>query len=442
MAIVIRSKTSAYSPSGTISLTIPPTIPGSVLFVCVNMRSPTGAVVLANLNGTLPDLANVVSNHAAVAGNCTLWTLANYNDNTSYFSVDIQCQDNFGNAGNPVPFFVIAYEITGLDTAQFPNVAWRSDLEGTGNVAVGDAITLDSGDPRFSSNPSIFFADCGTDSTDVSAAAAPWVTDVINVNGVNQGFSYLIADGTGTYTPSYPLTGTVNFVVLTAAFFGSPGAPPPPPPPPPPELKPCAPLASSGNPVNGVFVEDLSLFIIPATSLYKDLIPFSAITVNESHVEGRSAVILDFNNSEGVYSRDMGTIFTWPVFSETILDVWQPSVIPMDGEVYDRLSYHCLMTSLGTVGWQHAREMNIAYAAPAGLTLLLQFDQWPDITLSLPASVNEIKQKLTLPPNKFKLVEVFLSSPSPFKLWTNDLEMKIKQWGSAEPYRVARPVAG
>ncbi len=207
--------------------------------------------------------------------------------------------------------------------------------------------------------------------------------------------------------------------------------------------QPCAPVDGiTGDPVNGVFIPDLSLFIIPATSLYKDLVPFSAIRVNESHVEGRAAVILDFNDSEGIYSRDMGTIFTWPVFSETILDVWQPSIIPMDGEIYDRLSYHCLMTSLNSVGWNHAREMNLAYAAPAGLTILLQFDQWPDITLTLPASVSEIKAKLTLPPNKWKLVEIFISSPQAFKLWTNDLELKTKPWGSAEPYRVARPVSG
>ena len=207
-------------------------------------------------------------------------------------------------------------------------------------------------------------------------------------------------------------------------------------------VSPCAPTDGSGNPVNGVFVPDLGLFIIPATALYNDLIPNAALKSSESTAEGRHSIIVDFNNNEGTYARDLGTIFTWDLQSDTILDVWQPSIIPLDGEVYDRLSFHCLMTSLNNVGWQHAREMNISHASQADLTLLLTFDQWPNIVVTVPNSGGqEIKQKVTLPPNKFKLVEVFISSTLPFKLWASDLEMKIGQWGRSDAYRVLKPVS-
>lgn len=190
-------------------------------------------------------------------------------------------------------------------------------------------------------------------------------------------------------------------------------------------------------------IADLELTITPYTALYTQPVSDSLISVNESSSEGRTAIILDFNSSEGIYSRDLGTIFSWPTTNEIAIDVWQPSIAPMDGEIYDRLSYHCLFTSLEGQGWQHAREMNVAHASTSDLTLLLNFDQGAPITLTIPNSSGAtIKTKVTLPPNKWKMVEIFISSAQPFKMWTNDLEMKVKSWGSAEAYRLLRPVSG
>jgi hypothetical protein len=190
-------------------------------------------------------------------------------------------------------------------------------------------------------------------------------------------------------------------------------------------------------------IGDLQLTITPSTALYTNPIPDSAISVNESSVEGRKAIILDFNNSEGIYARDMGTIFQWPTNASTVLDIWQPSIAPMDGEIYDRLSYHCMMTSLAGEGWQHIREMNIAHASTSDLFVLLTFDQWPPLTIQIPNSGGLTrKDKVTVPVNKWKMVEIFIYSAQPFKMWTNDLECKTKNWGSAEGYRLLRPVSG
>jgi hypothetical protein len=192
-----------------------------------------------------------------------------------------------------------------------------------------------------------------------------------------------------------------------------------------------------------MLITDLGLTVTPTTALYNASVPDSAITVNEDKTQGRNAVILDFNNTKGLYSRDLGTIFSWPTNNGLILDIWQPTIIPKDSERYNRLSFHCLMTSLNGVGWQHAREMNLAYNSSQPLTLLLTFDQWPAITLTVPSSGGaDIKNKVTLPVNKFKMMEIFVSSTVAFRMFVADLELKIRSWGSSGAYRLERPVSG
>ena len=189
-------------------------------------------------------------------------------------------------------------------------------------------------------------------------------------------------------------------------------------------------------------IPDLSLTITPSTALYTEPVPDAALSFSEDVSQGRHAIIIDFNDSDGLLARDLGTIFQWPTGAHTVLDIWQPSIIPLDDDVYQRMSFHFLMKSLGTTGWGHLREVNLAYQATAPLMLLLTFDQWPPITLTIPSSNgSEIKQKVTIPPNKFKLIEAFLSSASPFKLWGSDVEFKIKSWGSTQAYRVVKPLA-
>ena len=265
----------------------------------------------------------------------------------------------------------------------------------------------------------------------VAAYGAPSITGIY----INPGFTQL-SDGTfmgvvehildapaGLYSAGFEGTTSDPWIVIGISFFG---VPPPP--------FSCAPVGP-----NGVVVGDLSLYIGPATALYETPVPTTAIAVSESYSQGRSAIILDFNDSEGLYARDLGVVFTWPISSGTILDLCQPSIIPMDDDVYQRMSFHFLMKSLGLTGWGHIRELNLAYSSTTPLTLLLTFDQWPSITLTIPSSSgNEIKQKIVLPPNKFKLVEGFLSSSSPFLLWTSDSELKLGEWGRTEGYRVLK----
>lgn len=298
---------------------------------------------------------------------------------------------------------------------------------------------------------------------------------------------------------------------------------------------PCVPVGG-----NGVYISDLKLFIGPSTSLYKNPVPSSQIIPYESTVEGRNAIVLDFNNGDGLYARDLGAIFSWPTATRTAIHVWQPSIIMQPEGIYGRAtdwddggtpgakfiqgvmveadsfgipktfflqdsdtgSLHAInelatvfsrhtekafscppfvahsarlissdgvqwrvwnsrlvfqpfpeatvnwqteRTSLGLTGFGHIREMNIPHISFNDLTLVLTFDYWPTITLQIPNSGGQqVKTKVTLPANKFKLCDfqVFTASFQPFRVFASDLEVKVKQWGSTESYMILKPFGG
>lgn len=291
-------------------------------------------------------------------------------------------------------------------------------------------------------------------------------------------------------------------------------------------------------------IGDLNLTISPYTALYTNLVPDSAILASESAVQGRNAVVLDFNQNAvagqavGLYARDLGCAFSWPLPSRHILYAWQPTVIPDPETTYNRpsdwdtggtpgakfiqgiivradsfgvgktfqlqssddFSLHSLLetpatfnnrtakafscvpfvahsvriistdgvawsvseselvfqpypestmnwtspqSSLGLVGYGHIREMNIPHISTANLILSLSFDQWPLIQLTIPNSGGVItKTKVTIPANKFKLVQPSLTSSAPFRLFEPELEMKVGQWGRSDSYRIVRPFGG
>lgn len=285
-------------------------------------------------------------------------------------------------------------------------------------------------------------------------------------------------------------------------------------------------------------IADLSLTISPYTALYTQLVPDANIVATESHTEGRAAVVLDFNAGNGLYSRDLGAVLSWPLGVGNLLRIWQPSQIPQPESVYNRpgdwsdggypgakfvqgiivqadsfnfqkrftlqasddLSFHPLLempatfngqteiafscvpfiahnvrrvstdgiawrvwnerlvfqpypeltmnwtapqTALGLTGWGHLRELNLAHISTANLTLTLSFDAWPQILLTIPNSGGVMqKVKITLPANKFKLVQPSLTSTAPFRLFAPDLEVKLGQWGRSSGYQVLKPFGG
>lgn len=103
------------------------------------------------------------------------------------------------------------------------------------------------------------------------------------------------------------------------------------------------------------------------------------------------------------------------------------------------------LLSHGFEGWQHIKEINIPYLSNVPLTLTLLFDQqsYTIPALTLPSS-GGVQQKLLviIPPNKFKLVSYGLTGTSRFRLWKEDMEVKVGPWGRTDAYRIVRPFGG
>src|SRR5579859_737846 len=153
------------------------------------------------------------------------------------------------------------------------------------------------------------------------------------------------------------VAGQTTTITFTNTFH-----PPPPPPP-----SPCAPVDLNNVPVYGVYIPDLTLFIEPASALYTSLVPHAAVTFSETELQGHKEIVVDFNGSNGLWTRDLGTIFTWSLTAKTVLYFWQPSIIPDEIEVLDRLVFHALTSSVGTTNWSHAREANLEYISTSDI---------------------------------------------------------------------------
>ena len=164
----------------------------------------------------------------------------------------------------------------------------------------------------------------------------------------------------------------------------------------------------------------------------------SVFTPNESPItyNGQSIKPLTFTppflahsmrviSTDGVQWRKWGVKWIYQPFPESTVE-WQSE-----------------FTSHGMPGWQHIREMNIAYLSTAPMTLTLSFDQWPQITLTVPSSGGvQTKWKTPIPANKFKLISYGLTSTAPFYLFEGQCEAKVKPWGSTGAYTIITPFGG
>src|ERR1035438_4910784 len=83
-------------------------------------------------------------------------------------------------------------------------------------------------------------------------------------------------------------------------------------------------------------ITDLNLSILPFTALYTSQVLDATIAASESTTEGRHAIVLDFNSGDGLYSRDLGAEFIWPLTTNNVLRIWQPSLIAEPEGIYNR----------------------------------------------------------------------------------------------------------
>ncbi len=97
-----------------------------------------------------------------------------------------------------------------------------------------------------------------------------------------------------------------------------------------------------------------SLTISPYTALYTNLIADAAITAGVSTQQGRTEIVLDFNNGSGLLFRDFETAFSWPISSGEVLYTWQPSLVELPEDVYNRATD---WMDLGSAGSNYVRGL-------------------------------------------------------------------------------------
>lgn len=89
-------------------------------------------------------------------------------------------------------------------------------------------------------------------------------------------------------------------------------------------------------------------------------------------------------------------------------------------------------SSFDIPGFKHAREVYVAYSsAPAPLTLVLIADGVAIAGIpALPVSSSYTRQRIVLPAKKWKAVKPYLTSISPFMLYSRDSNILAKGWGA------------
>jgi hypothetical protein len=105
------------------------------------------------------------------------------------------------------------------------------------------------------------------------------------------------------------------------------------------------------------------------------------------------------------------------------------------------------LTSQGGVGWQHLRYINIEYISTNPITLTFVTDSGngsiAPSTITVPSSGGtQTKLKITVSPNKWKLLSMGATSSTSFYLMTEGMEFYCRSWNSSENYRVERPFGG
>ena len=97
-------------------------------------------------------------------------------------------------------------------------------------------------------------------------------------------------------------------------------------------------------------------------------------------------------------------------------------------------------TSLGLRAFAHGRDAYITLQSTATVTLVITYDGGATQTYSLASTAGVVKKVyLVLAAVKSKMIGFSLTSSSPFRLFKNDSEFRVKEWGTNEGYRIVRP---
>lgn len=166
-------------------------------------------------------------------------------------------------------------------------------------------------------------------------------------------------------------------------------------------------------------------------SYYAQRLQTSITGFTPSSVTGTSGVeqdfLVDFTAATNADVRDAAMKMSWALGSTNILSSYEVDWTMMPEQI---IGFKTGMLSYGNKGWMSATWINLAYQSTEAVTVVMTLDNGSAITLTFPStSGSQVKQFMTLPANKFKLVEWTINSSSPFSISAADCEMLLCQWG-------------
>jgi len=112
--------------------------------------------------------------------------------------------------------------------------------------------------------------------------------------------------------------------------------------------------------------------------------------------------------------------------------IWEPTA--------DLAKYwHTQYTSHGMRGYHSHRDCFIALQSTSEVKLIVTQDDGQIYTYLIPSTGGFIKKPYeVLQPMKAKLSQYTLLACRPFRVWQKDCEMRVKEWGTDQPYQIMR----
>lgn len=159
---------------------------------------------------------------------------------------------------------------------------------------------------------------------------------------------------------------------------------------------------------------------------------------------GENDYLIDFTNATGADVQDLGMVLSFPLGSGDWLKEWQPDWTEIPEPI---AAWRTGMLSYGLDGWLHIPWLRFAYQSTANVTLKLITDQGVTATLTIPSSGGMPAKFFTWVPSivsgasmKFRMLEwVADAGGTPFTVFSADIEVAIKPWGSTAGYQTLRP---
>jgi hypothetical protein len=180
--------------------------------------------------------------------------------------------------------------------------------------------------------------------------------------------------------------------------------------------------------IGGVFFRAIASSVITvafwANRIQTAITGFNPTTVGPISSEGD--YLIDFTSATNADVKDLACEFSWPIISGNTLNEWQPDWTFMPASV---IGWKTGLLSYGP-GWGHVEWINLSYQSTAAVTLVMTPDNGSPITLTFPSTSGaQVKQFLTFPPNKFKIVGWTANSSQPFTIYAADTIVVYSSWG-------------